>query len=91
MSKPDILHAYRSLYRTALRAVHYAKPARFEIRDILREAFRTQSPAHFNLRRVNNTVKFLENARTYNGFEHKILKNLLHLQYWRTQRFERPL
>ncbi|OAG37004.1 hypothetical protein AYO21_08755 [Fonsecaea monophora] len=89
--KQTILHAYRHLYRTSLRAVKHARPARYEIRDILRASFRTSSPANFNLRRVQNTLKFLENARKYNGFEHRILKNLLHLQFWKIKGLDKQL
>ena len=83
MSTTDILRAYRQLYRTGLRAIRYARPARFEFRDILRESFRTQPSAAFNARRIDNTVKFLETAGTHNGTEHKILKNVLHLRFWK--------
>ncbi|KAI1616372.1 hypothetical protein EDD37DRAFT_81902 [Exophiala viscosa] len=83
MSTTDIIRAYRQLYRTGLRAVRYARPARFELRDVLRESFRTQPSAAFNARRIGNTLNFLETAGTHNGTEHKILKNLLHLQFWR--------
>ncbi|OAP61039.1 hypothetical protein AYL99_06043 [Fonsecaea erecta] len=89
--KQSLIHAYRHLYRTSLRAVRYAHPARYEIRDILRDSFRTSSPANFNLRRVQNTLKFLENARKYNGFEHRILKNLLHLQFWKIKGLDKKL
>ena len=82
-STQPVIHAYRHLYQTALRAVKYARPARYEIRDILRDQFRISPIENFNPRRVQNTPKFLENARKYNGFEHNILKNLLHLQYWK--------
>ncbi|KIV78890.1 hypothetical protein PV11_06493 [Exophiala sideris] len=83
MSTTDIIRAYRQLYRTALRAIRYARPARLEVRDILRESFRTQPSSAFNARRIDNTLRFLETAGTHNGTEHKILKNLLHLQFWR--------
>ncbi len=86
-----VLQAYRHLYRTGIRAVQYARPARFELRDILRDAFRTASSSNFNLRRVQNTIKFLENARNYDGFEHRILKNLLHLQYWKGKPLDKRL
>ncbi|KIW67836.1 hypothetical protein PV04_07060 [Phialophora macrospora] len=78
-----ILQAYRDLYRAGLRAVQFSTPARYELRDILRQTFRTSAPSNFNRRRIQNTIRFLENARKYDGFEHKILKNLLHLQYWK--------
>ncbi|KAJ9602062.1 hypothetical protein H2200_013422 [Cladophialophora chaetospira] len=86
-----ILWAYRHLYRAGIRAVRHARPARFELRDILRDAFRTSSSPNFNLRRVQNTIKFLENARNYQGFEHRILKNLLRLQYWKGKPLDKRL
>ncbi|EXJ59233.1 hypothetical protein A1O7_06665 [Cladophialophora yegresii CBS 114405] len=82
-SRQHILQAYRDLYKTGLRAVQYSTPARYELRDILRQTFRTSAPSNLNPRRIQNTVKFLENARKYDGFEHRIVKNLLHLQYWK--------
>lgn len=91
MSTTDVLHAYRQLYRTGLRTVRYARPARFEIRDILRESFRLQPREAFNARRIDNTLRFLETAGTHNGTEHKILKNLLHLKFWRMRGADKPL
>ncbi|KIW38176.1 uncharacterized protein PV06_10125 [Exophiala oligosperma] len=85
MGRTDILHAYRHLYRSGLRAVHYSYPARWEIRDILRDCFRSQPEAAFNARRISNTLGFLEKARVYNGTEHKILKNLLHVKFWKNK------
>ena len=90
-SQQPVLHAYRHLYRTGLRAVQYSRPARYEIRDILRQAFRTSPLSNFNPRRIQNTLRFLENARKYDGFEHKILKNLLHLQYWKGKPLEKRM
>lgn len=91
MTTPERLHAYRHLYRTALKAVCYARPARYEVRDILRESFRTCPPATFIPRRIENTLRFLENAGRYNGYEHKILKNLLHLKFFRDRRLDKTL
>lgn len=91
MSVQDRLHAYRHLYRTALQAVCYSRPARYEIRDILRESFRSPAATDFNPRRVENTLRFLKNAGTYNGYEHRILKNLLHLKFYYGRRFDKRL
>jgi hypothetical protein len=79
----QLVQAYRDLYRASLRAVHYARPARFQVRDILRTAFRTLPQSQFNARRVTNTLKFLDNARLFSGYEHKVLKELAHMQYWK--------
>ncbi|EXJ77569.1 hypothetical protein A1O3_09796 [Capronia epimyces CBS 606.96] len=91
MSTQDRLRAYRHLYRAALKAVCYASPARYEVRDILRESFRSSPATSFNSRRVENTLLFLKNAGLYNGYEHKILKNLLHLKFFRDRRFDKQL
>ncbi len=90
-SNQAVLQSYRHLYRTGIRAVHYARPARSQLRDILRQTFRTSPLLDFNQRRVQNTIHFLENARKFNGFEHHILKNLLHLQYWKGKPLEKRL
>jgi hypothetical protein len=91
MSTQARLHAYRHLYRTALKAVCYARPARYEVRDILRESFRSSPATNFNPRRIENTLRFLKNAEIYNGYEHKILKNLLHLKFFRDRRLDKIL
>lgn len=75
--------AYRQLLRTSLQAVRFSTPARYQIRSILREAFRDSPRTAFNPRRIKNTIAFLEQAREHNGFEHKILRNILHVRYWR--------
>ncbi len=91
MSRQELLHAYRNLYRTGLRAVHYARPARWAIRDILREAFRSNAATSLNPRRIQNTLKFLENAGAYTGTEHKILKNLLYLKFWQLKGLDKHM
>lgn len=75
--------AYRQLYRTALQAVRYSGPARYQVRSILRDSFRNSPPAAFSQRRVENTISFLEQAREHNGYEHMILRNILHVRYWK--------
>jgi hypothetical protein len=91
VARESILKAYRDLYRAGLRTVRYSNPARFQLRDILRDAFRTSSPAEFIPHRIRNTILFLENASNYNGFEHRIVKNLLKLQYWKKRRLDKRL
>lgn len=83
MMNSDILHAYRHLFRAALRAVRYSSPAKYQIRDTMRTAFRTGELDSFDNRRVENTLRFLQRAELYAGMEHKILRNLLHVKYWR--------
>ncbi|KAJ9498032.1 hypothetical protein H2202_006635 [Exophiala xenobiotica] len=88
MSTSEVLRAYRHLYRTGLRAIHYSYPARLELRDILGDCFRSQPSATFSARRIENTLRFLEKAGEYNGTEHKILKNLLFIKHWKDRGFK---
>lgn len=83
VTSPEVLNAYRHLYRSVLQAVQYSMPARFVARDILRDAFRFGDPATFNEDKTERTVEFLKNAARERGLEHKIVKNLLHTSYWR--------
>lgn len=75
----EIIHAYRRLYRSLLRAVQYARPARFIARDQLRSAFR-EPGATLDAEGVKRTVWFLEAAAKERGLEHKILKNLIEVR-----------
>jgi hypothetical protein len=77
MSRPEVIHAYRHLYRHSLRAIHFSKPARYTLRDRLRLAFRRGCASDFEPDRVRNTLEFLHYATRENGLEHKIVKNLL--------------
>jgi hypothetical protein len=85
MSKLEILRAYRHLYRAALRAVRHSSPAKYQIRNTMRSAFRTGVPDSLNQQEVENTVRFLKRAESHAGMEHKILQNLLHVRYWQNQ------
>lgn len=78
--------AYRRLLRTALQAVRFSTPARYQVQSILRDSFRHSPLSTFTPRRIKNTVRFLERARECNGIEHKILRNILHVRYWRDHR-----
>lgn len=84
MSKEEVIHAYRHLYRAALRAVCYSKPASFVVRDQLRRAFRTRD-AIFDGSAIRRTVWFLRNAGRERGLEHKIVRNILMTQFWRNK------
>ena len=81
-SSASVVTAYRSLYRSGLRAVKYSRPARYVMRDVLRKAFREGSPADFNVTKIQNTVTFLQNAVTTRGIEHKVLQNILRYRWW---------
>jgi len=73
----DIITAYRSLHRVSLRAVQFAKPARFILRDRLRNGFRKGAIEDFDAQKIARTLEFLDHARTTRGLEHKLLKNIL--------------
>ena len=77
MSKQEIIHAYRHLYRQGLRAVQFSKPARFTLRDRIRRAFRKGLAADYDSQKIQNTVELLQYATQDNGMEHKIVKNLI--------------
>lgn len=81
MSKQEIVHAYRHLYRHGLRAVQYSKPARYTLRDRIRRAFRKGLPTDYDPQKVENTIELLQYATKENGMEHKIVKNLLFI-WW---------
>ena len=81
-SNTQIVLAYRTLYRSALHAVQYSKPARYIVRDILGTAFRNSHPSEFNANEIRNTILFLENAARFKGLEHRVLKNLMHVRWW---------
>ncbi len=82
MSKEEIIHGYRKLYRSGLRAVQFSKPARFVVRDQLRRAFRERG-ATFDADGVRRTVWFLNAAAAETGLEHKIVKNLVRVAHER--------
>jgi len=78
-----IPHAYRHLLRALLRSVQYSKPSRYIVLDRLRSAFRS-NPAHdFEPQKIARTLEFLDGATKVRGLEHKILKNLCLVWYWR--------
>lgn len=86
-TRKDYIYAYRSLYRALLHAVQYAKPARYMGRNLLRDEFRKGDPATFDQARINNTIKFLNLAAKETGLEHKLVKNLLRVQYERNSQW----
>ena len=82
----ELIHAYRRLYRGLLHAVQYSMPARLIARDTLRDAFRRGDASTFNQHKIERTVEFLRLAAQETGLEHKLVKNLLHAKYWRSQK-----
>lgn len=81
-SSQEIVRSYRRLYRHAIYAVQYAAPAKYTLRILLENAYRTGNAADFDMQKINNTVTFLEGAAKERGLEHRILKNLLHTWSW---------
>ncbi|KAF7874150.1 hypothetical protein EAF04_002822 [Stromatinia cepivora] len=93
-TRKQYIYAYRGLYRALLHAVQYAKPARYMGRNMLRDEFRKGNPETFDQIRIDNTIKFLKLAAKETGLEHKLVKNLLRVQYergvqWKMQLKER--
>ena len=78
----EIVRSYRRIYRHAMYAVQYASPAKYTLRILLENAYRTGNAADFNAQKFNNTITFLEGAAKEKGLEHRILKNLLHTWFW---------
>ena len=89
-SKPtprEVIHAYRHLYRGLLHAVQFSMPARFTARDQLRNAFRKEDSSAFQQERIVRTIEFLRLAAQENGFEHRLVKNLLRTNYERREAY----
>lgn len=86
----EVITAYRHLYQHLLRAVRYAKPARFVCQDKVRSAFRNGKREDFDAQRIYNTLHFLDCASKSNGLEHKILKNFVFVEWERKKGEARP-
>jgi hypothetical protein len=78
----EIILAYRHLYKHGLRAVQYSQPARWTLRNRLREKFRTGTNSEFNQKKIDNTIEFLKGAARERGLEHRIVKRLLHVWHF---------
>lgn len=83
--KHEIVKSYRDLYRHSLRAVQFSSPSRYTVRSQLRLSFRRNTAAAFNPCKIANTLQFLEYAAKERGFEHRLLKSLLHVWWWQEQ------
>ena len=81
----EIVLAYRHLHQHLLRAVQYSSPARYVVRDRIREVFRNSPPESFDALRIARTLEFLENATKVAGLEHRIVKNLVHV-WWQQKK-----
>lgn len=76
----SIPHAYRHLYRSALRAVLYSQPARYTVRNRLRTAFRAPRSKQnhpFDPERIHRTLLFFRSAADSAGLERKVVRNLV--------------
>ena len=82
-SNLHILQSYRYLYRHSLHAVQYAVPPRYVVRNELRRVYRHRLAADFDREKVDKTVAFFQSAAKTNGMAHKILKNLIHVLWWK--------
>ena len=90
-SSSSLLQSYRLLLKNGLRAVRFSSPAKYQLKNILRENFRDSPAAAYNERRISNTIGFLERAtRNPRGLEHQILKRLLHLRWHRENPDRKP-
>lgn len=83
MTNVEVIHAYRHLLRAGLRAVQFSKPARFTLRDQLRDSFRDPQAPPLEIDRVERTVEFLNAAASEKGLEHRIVKNLIRVEWER--------
>lgn len=83
MATTEVIHAYRHLYTAGLRAVQYSYPARTGVRDLIRRAFRAKPAQQLDERAVKRTIWFLKNAAREAGIEHRVVKHMLHVHYWR--------
>lgn len=91
MSSQELVHTYRKLYKTGLQAIRFSSPAKYQLRDILRSRFRDSPSLPYDGSRIANTLRFLKRAKRNNGTEHKIIKNLLYIRYWRVQPLHKSL
>lgn len=80
-SQIEIRQAYRSLYKSFLKAVRYSKPARYIVHERIRDAFHSSPATDFDQSRIQRTLEFADGAARSSGLEHTIMKNLVHV-YW---------
>jgi hypothetical protein len=85
MADPKVIHAYRHLYRGLLHAVQFSKPARYTALHQLRRGFREKG-AEYDPRGVARTIRFLDAAARERGLEHRVLKTLLVMAWYRYEK-----
>ena len=86
MVSEQIVRSYRRLYKASLQVVHFSAPARFVVRDKLRQAYRQGVRSDFDQRSIDRTLEFLAVAGRETGIEHKIIRNILHVGFWGQKR-----
>lgn len=84
-NKHEIVRSYRDFYRHALRAVQFSSPSRYTVKTHLRLAYRSNTATAFHPSKIANTLLFLKHAAEERGFEHRLLKGLLHVWWWQEQ------
>ena len=86
----DVVLAYRHVFKALLRAVQYAKPARFVARDHVRRAFRAGVREDYDASKIARTIELLDNAAKTRGLEHRIVKNLMHAWFEQNRLLNNP-
>lgn len=76
-SQTQILHAYRHLLKASLRAIQYAKPARYTALQHVRDAFRLSHASAYDEASIKRTLEFLNHAAKTRGLEHRLVKNVV--------------
>lgn len=79
---PTLHEAYRNMLRRSYKAVAYAQPAKTTVRNLLRASFRDPNGT-LDPKLLNRMGWFLHNAAKENGLEHRIVKNLLLVKFWK--------
>jgi len=85
MDKAYLRSAYRRLWRAGHAAVQNRGPQKYQIRDKLRHAFRTETQIP-SAKEIDNTVEFLRTAARRRGLENNIVKSLCHVHFNRSRK-----
>ncbi|OLL24095.1 UPF0593 mitochondrial protein [Neolecta irregularis DAH-3] len=75
---------YRKLLKSGLKAVCFALPNRYSIRDRIRGGFE-DSNFRPSIEAIENTVAFLDIAARRKGLEDRIVKNICFMQWSKSQ------
>ena len=82
MASTEVIHAYRHLYRDLLHTVQFSNPAQDTARNQLRKAFHEKG-ARYDQRGIARTIRFLDAGKRERGPEHRVLKHLLIMAWYR--------